>query len=128
MLVVDREAEAGGILLQCIHNGFGLHRFGEELTGPEYAQRILAQSLEHDVDVLTDALVLDIVPDVTPDLSNGSAPRQQVKLLSSTAGVALVAARAVVLAMGARERTRAPSASPARGRRESSRPGWRSAS
>ena len=48
VLVVDREPEAGGILLQCIHSGFGLHRFGAELTGPEYAQRVLAQSLEHD--------------------------------------------------------------------------------
>jgi NADPH-dependent 2,4-dienoyl-CoA reductase/sulfur reductase-like enzyme len=103
VLVVDREAEAGGILLQCIHNGFGLHRFGEELTGPEYAQRILGQSLEHDVDVLTDALVLDIAP--VP--ADGSTPQQQVKILSSQSGVSLVKARAVVLAMGARERTRA---------------------
>ena len=46
VLVVDREPEAGGILLQCIHNGFGLHQFGEELTGPEYAHRVLTQLFE----------------------------------------------------------------------------------
>ena len=94
VLVVDREAEAGGILLQCIHNGFGLHHFGEELTGPEYAQRVVEQALDGGVDVLTDAYVLDISPD------------RRVKLLSGQHGVALMDAGAVVLAMGARERTR----------------------
>lgn len=105
VLVVDREAEAGGILLQCIHSGFGLHRFGAELTGPEYAQRALAQALEHDIDIVTDAYVLDI------DAQN------RVKLMTTTEGVSLIDARAVVLAMGARERTRAairiPGARPA---------------
>ncbi len=95
VLIVDREPEAGGILLQCIHSGFGLHRFGAELTGPEYAQRALAQVLEHDIDIVTDAYVLDI------------DERRQVKLMTITEGVALIDARAVVLAMGARERTRA---------------------
>lgn len=95
VLVVDREKEAGGILLQCIHTGFGLHHFGAELTGPEYAQRVLEEALEHEIDVLTDAYVLDM------DRSN------QVKLLSAAHGVALVQTRAAVLAMGARERTRA---------------------
>jgi flavin-dependent dehydrogenase len=52
VLVIDREGEPGGILQQCIHPGFGLHHFGEELTGPEYAQRYLEQVLEHEVDVL----------------------------------------------------------------------------
>ena len=94
VLVVDREAEAGGILLQCIHNGFGLHHFGEELTGPEYAQRVVERALDDGVDVLTDAHVLDIGPD------------RRVKLLSGQHGVALTDAGAVVLAMGARERTR----------------------
>lgn len=95
VLVVDREKEAGGILLQCIHTGFGLHRFGAELTGPEYAQRVLEQTLEHAIDVLTDAYVLDV--DAT----------KCVKILSLQEGLKLVQARAVVLAMGARERTRA---------------------
>lgn len=105
VLVVDREKEAGGILLQCIHSGFGLHHFGEELTGPEYAQRVLEQSLERDVDVLTDAYVLDITP------------QKQVKLMSVEHGVTLLETKAAILAMGARERTRAairiPGARPA---------------
>lgn len=105
VLIVDREAEAGGILLQCIHSGFGLHRFGAELTGPEYAQRALAQVLEHDIDLVTDAYVLDI------------DERRRVKLMTTTEGIVLVDARTVVLAMGARERTRAairiPGARPA---------------
>lgn len=94
VLVIDREAEAGGILLQCIHTGFGLHHFGEELTGPEYAQRVLEQALEKEVDLLTDAYVLDIARD------------RQLKVLSGAHGVQLLQAGAVVLAMGARERTR----------------------
>lgn len=94
ILIVDREQEAGGILLQCIHAGFGLHHFKEELTGPEYAQRFLEQVLEQAVDVITDSYVLDI------DQTN------RVKLLSANHGVKIIRARAVVLAMGARERTR----------------------
>ncbi len=95
VLVVDRDQEVGGILLQCIHSGFGLHRVGEELTGPEYAQRVVASTLEHDIDVIADAYVLDI------------DQHRRVKLMTTQAGVSLVEARAVVLAMGARERTRA---------------------
>jgi NADPH-dependent 2,4-dienoyl-CoA reductase/sulfur reductase-like enzyme len=94
VLMVDREREAGGILQQCIHHGFGLHHFKEELTGPEYAQRFLEQVFEHEVDVLTDAYVLDV------DAS------RRVTVLSHDHGVAGVDAGAVVLAMGARERTR----------------------
>ncbi len=94
ILMIDRESEAGGILQQCIHAGFGLHHFKEELTGPEYAQRFFEQILEHDIDVLTDAYVLDI-----------SAERQ-LKLMSPQLGVQLLNTQAVVLAMGARERTR----------------------
>jgi NADPH-dependent 2,4-dienoyl-CoA reductase/sulfur reductase-like enzyme len=94
VLVIDREAEAGGILLQCIHTGFGLHHFGEELTGPEYAQRVLEEVLEQQIDLLTDAYVLDI------------DARRQVKVMSAAHGVRLIDAGAVVLAMGARERTR----------------------
>jgi len=95
VLIVDREQEAGGVLLQCVHSGFGLHRFGEELTGPEYAQRIVASTLEHDIDVLADAYALDI------------DEHRRVKLMTTQAGVTLIEARAIVLAMGARERTRA---------------------
>jgi len=94
VLIVDREKEAGGILLQCIHPGFGLQHFKEELTGPEYAQRFLEKVLETEVDLATDTYVLDIDKD------------KRVKLMSSDRGVEIVSAKAVVLAMGARERTR----------------------
>lgn len=94
VLIVDREPEAGGILLQCIHPGFGLHHFKEELTGPEYAQRYLEQVIEHDIDIITDTYIMDIDRD------------KWIKLLSAREGVKLIAAKAVVLAMGARERTR----------------------
>lgn len=94
VLVVDREPEAGGILLQCIHAGFGLHHFKEELTGPEYAHRVLQEALDDGVDVLCDAYLLDQHHD-------------RVKLLSGGHGVVAVDTGATVLAMGARERTRA---------------------
>lgn len=58
--VVDGEQDAGGLLPQCIHAGFGLHRFGDELTGPEQAQRVPTQAHQHDIDVLKDVYVLDI--------------------------------------------------------------------
>ncbi len=94
VLMVDREAETGGILNQCIHNGFGLHYFGEELTGPEYAERFLTDLLDHNIDIATDCYVLDVSPD------------HVVTLMSPAIGVRHVTAGAVVLAMGARERTR----------------------
>ena len=94
VLVVDRDDEVGGILNQCIHAGFGLHWFGEELTGPEYAQRFLAQVVDQQIDVLTGAYVLDA--------SGGEG----VRVASERFGIATVASEAVVLAMGARERTR----------------------
>ncbi len=94
VLVVDREKEAGGILLQCIHPGFGLQHFKEELTGPEYAQRFLDQVLDAGIHVASDTYVLDIDRD------------KRVKLMSGTDGMKLIDTQAAVLAMGARERTR----------------------
>ncbi|MBP0000714.1 MAG: FAD-dependent oxidoreductase [Cyanobacteria bacterium SID2] len=94
VLTIDREKEAGGILLQCIHPGFGLHHFKEELTGPEYAQRYLEQVLERDIDLITDSYVLDI------------DKNKRVKLMSGTYGVRSIETKATVLAVGARERTR----------------------
>jgi NADPH-dependent 2,4-dienoyl-CoA reductase/sulfur reductase-like enzyme len=94
ILMVDREPEAGGILLQCIHPGFGLHQFQEELTGPEYAQRFLEKVLEREIDVATETYVLDIDRE------------KRVKLMSAGQGMKLITTGAVVLAMGARERTR----------------------
>ena len=86
VLVIDREGEPGGILQQCIHPGFGLHHFGEELTGPEYAQRAIAQTLERDVDLLAGAYVLDVAAD------------RRLKVTSRDHGVAYLDAGAVVLA------------------------------
>lgn len=94
VLVIDREKEAGGILLQCIHSGFGLHFFKEELTGPEYAQRFLEMVHAAGVEIATDAYVLDVDPDRT------------VTAVSGAGGMREIPAKAVVLAMGARERTR----------------------
>jgi NADPH-dependent 2,4-dienoyl-CoA reductase/sulfur reductase-like enzyme len=94
ILVIDRENEAGGILQQCIHPGFGLHHFGEELTGPEYAQRAIAATVAHQVDVLSSAYVLDVSPD------------RNLLVTSRAHGLVSIEAGAVVLAMGARERTR----------------------
>jgi len=94
ILLIDREPEAGGILWQCIHHGFGLHHFGEELTGPEYAQRFLQQVTDEQIDVLTDTYVYDI------------SPTRELKLMSGSHGIRSIEAGAVVLAMGARERTR----------------------
>jgi NADPH-dependent 2,4-dienoyl-CoA reductase/sulfur reductase-like enzyme len=99
VLIVDREPEAGGILLQCIHSGFGLHYFKEELTGPEYAQRFFEQVIDRDVDVVTGSYVSALAVD-----SDGG---KVVRVMSDTQGLLEVPARAVVLSMGCRERTRA---------------------
>lgn len=94
VLIVEREPEIGGILLQCIHNGFGVHHFRQELTGPEYASRFLGEVTAEDIDILTDSYIADIDGD------------KRVKLMSGALGVHVLQAKAVVLAMGARERTR----------------------
>jgi len=94
ILVIDREIEAGGILNQCIHSGFGLHYFKEELTGPEYAERFIHSVLSDNVDILTDSYVIDISPDL------------QLEIISGNYGHLHLKAEAVVLAMGCRERTR----------------------
>ena len=94
ILVVERDRELGGILPQCIHNGFGLHIFKEELTGPEYAERFIRELEDLGIERRLDTLVLDLRPD------------RSVDLVSAVRGVETVQARAVVLAMGCRERTR----------------------
>lgn len=106
VLVVDREMKLGGILKQCVHNGFGLHRFGEELTGPEYASREIAALTEDSlsrmgggrsgITVMTDASVLSVDP---PDTGGMLC----VRMVGSVGGC-VVQARAVVLATGSRER------------------------
>lgn len=92
--IVERDRELGGILNQCIHNGFGLHYFKEELTGPEYAGRFIDMVGQTGVDVRLDAMVLEVTPD------------KQVHIVSSANGYEVLSAKAVVLAMGCRERTR----------------------
>lgn len=100
ILVVERDRELGGILNQCIHNGFGLHRFKEELTGPEYAGRFIRLLRQTGVRVVLDTMVLGITPD------------RQVELVSRTEGYQVLRAGAIVLAMGCRERTRGTIAIP----------------
>ncbi len=98
VLVVDREPEAGGILLQCIHSGFGLHHFKEELTGPEYAERFIEDAIDREIDVVPNSYVAGVAHD-----SDGT---KRVRIMNEAAGIAGVAAKSVVLAMGCRERTR----------------------
>ena len=98
VLVLERDDAPGGILQQCIHNGFGLHRFKEELTGPEYAQRFVDKAAALGVPVVCGTMVLDISPQ--PD---GGA---KVTAMSPRGGLKVYKTRSVVLAMGCRERPR----------------------
>ena len=94
ILVVERDKELGGILNQCIHNGFGLHYFKEELTGPEYAGRFVEMLSRTGVEVRLDTMVLDVTPD------------REVRMIGKETGYRVEQAKAIVLAMGCRERTR----------------------
>lgn len=103
VLIIERDVKLGGILQQCIHNGFGLHHFGEELTGPEYALRFIAKIHELDIAYKTDTIVLDI----SVGEKNCFNERQKlVTILSVKEGLQTLETNAVVLAMGCRERTR----------------------
>ncbi len=92
ILILERDTSLGGILRQCIHNGFGLHRFGEELTGPEYAYRYEQQVLDRKIDFKLNTMVLDISPD------------KVITAMNSEDGMFTLSAKAIVLAMGCRER------------------------
>lgn len=94
ILIIERDRELGGILNQCIHNGFGLHYFKEELTGPEYAGRFIEMLKDTEVEVMTDTMVLEITQG------------RQVHCINSKNGYQILGAGAIVLAMGCRERTR----------------------
>ena len=94
VLLLERDVEPGGILNQCIHTGFGLHYFKEQLTGPEYAGRFLSLLEKSEVELLCDTMVLSVEKD------------RMVHALSPSQGPFAVRAGAVVLAMGCRERTR----------------------
>lgn len=94
ILVVERDREPGGILNQCIHSGFGLHYFKEELTGPEYAGRFLRMLSETGVELWTDTTVLELTQE------------RRVHMVSPALGYRVEEAGSVILAMGCRERTR----------------------
>lgn len=102
--IVERERHLGGILRQCIHPGFGLSHFKQELTGPEYAQRFIDQVRETDIALFLDSMVIGIDGgSAAPDA--GDAAVHTVTLMNP-AGMLQLTGRAVVLAMGCRERTR----------------------
>ncbi|MBQ4044491.1 MAG: FAD-dependent oxidoreductase [Clostridia bacterium] len=94
ILILERDREVGGILNQCIHAGFGLHRFGEELSGPEYAGRYIDMVKERGIEIVTDAMVLSLDAD------------RSVSFVSPATGFVRAQAEAIILAMGCRERTR----------------------
>ncbi|MDO4197658.1 MAG: NAD(P)/FAD-dependent oxidoreductase [Erysipelotrichaceae bacterium] len=99
VLLIERDKELGGILNQCIHNGFGLHLFKEELTGPEFAGRFIEQLKNSRVEVMSDTMVLDINENHDVHVINGN-------------GYQCLHAKSVLLAMGCRERTRGAIATP----------------
>ncbi len=94
ILILDREEHLGGILKQCIHNGFGLHTFQEELTGPEYAQRFIEQVMACGIPYETETMVIDV------------SPEKVVTCVSRTRGLEHIEAKSIILCMGCRERPR----------------------
>lgn len=94
ILIIERDKELGGILNQCIHNGFGLHTFKEELTGPEYASRFIDMVLDRGIEYKLNTMVMDISTD------------KKVTAMNREDGMFEVQAKAVILAMGCRERSR----------------------
>jgi NADPH-dependent 2,4-dienoyl-CoA reductase/sulfur reductase-like enzyme len=95
VLIIERDIELGGILLQCIHNGFGLEIFDEDMPGPAYAQHFIQKAKGHGVRTLMDTMVLDITPE------------RKIYAINKNQGYIELQAKAIVLAMGCRERTRA---------------------
>lgn len=100
VLIVERDKELGGILNQCIHNGFGLHHFKEELTGPEYANKFIQMLKDTNIEVMLDTMVLDV------------ADNKVVHAMNKTEGYMQLEAKSIVLNMGCRERTRGAIAIP----------------
>ena len=94
LLILERDEQLGGILNQCIHNGFGLHTFKEELTGPEYADRFIRQVLDRKIEYKLNTMVMDISSD------------RVVTAMNREDGMFQIQAKAVILAMGCRERPR----------------------
>ena len=100
ILIIERDKELGGILNQCIHNGFGLHTFKEELTGPEYAGKFISMVKETEIEILLDSMVLHI------------GENKSIQVINSQKGYFTVEASSIILAMGCRERTRGAIAIP----------------
>ena len=98
ILIIERDRELGGILNQCIHNGFGLHTFKEELTGPEYASRFIDEIMKREIEYKINTMVMDISV-----LDSGT---KKVTAMNRTDGMFELEAKAVILAMGCRERSR----------------------
>ena len=94
ILILERDTQLGGILNQCIHNGFGLHTFKEELTGPEYAQRFIDQVEELNIEYKLNTMVMDITPG------------KEITAMNRTDGLFHIQAKSIILAMGCRERSR----------------------
>ena len=94
ILILERDKELGGILNQCIHNGFGLHTFKEELTGPEYAGRFISQVKDLGIEYKLNTMVMDI------------SHEKVVTAMNREDGLFEIQAKAVILAMGCRERQR----------------------
>lgn len=99
ILIVEREKQLGGILRQCIHDGFGLKRFGQTLSGPEYSQRFIDEAEQMQIETLTNATVIDL-------------SEEKIVTIATRDGLRQIQARAVILAMGCRERTRGALAIP----------------
>jgi len=94
VLIIERDRELGGITLQCIHNGFGLHEFGEELTGPEYVQRFINEVKKLEIPYLLDTMIIEFTRD------------KVLYAVNNKEGLIKIQAKAIILAMGCRERTR----------------------
>lgn len=100
VLIIERDDKLGGILNQCIHNGFGLTRFKESLTGPEYAYRFILEAQKRDIEILTGTTVLSL------SANNENNAGNKITAINPEDGVFTVSAKAVILAMGCRERSR----------------------
>ena len=94
VLILERDRELGGITLQCIHNGFGIHEFKEELTGPEFVQRFINETKELGIEYKLDTMVIKVTQE------------KIVYAINNIEGMLEIKAKAIILAMGCRERTR----------------------
>ena len=108
ILILERDGELGGILNQCIHNGFGLHTFKEELTGPEYADRFIRQVKERNIPSWLNTMVLDISMQESETSSDEkiSASVKTVTVMNRTDGLTFLPTKPVILAIACRQRPR----------------------